>query len=68
MTTTLLHQLRLRLGTIQRRIADAEGCPITDHDWFYQQGRLGELRSEQLFVAGMIDTLEPVAITAEVSA
>ena len=67
MTTTLLHQLRLRLGTIQRRIADAEGTPITDHDWFYQQGRLGELRSEQLFVAGMMDSIEAMAITAEVT-
>ena len=68
MTTTLLHQLRLRLGTIQRRIADAEGTPLGDHDFLYQQGRLGELRSEQLFIAGMIDNIEAMAITAQVTA
>jgi len=66
-TTELLQQLRLRLAQVQRRIADCESIDIDDTDWFFQQGRLAELRSEKLFVAGMIDSIETMAITAEVS-
>jgi hypothetical protein len=60
-TSELLHQLRLRLTTIQRRIVEASAVDIDDSDWFFQQGRLSELRSQQLFLAGLIEQLTATA-------
>jgi hypothetical protein len=56
-TSELLHQLRLRLTTVQRRIVEASAIDIDDSDWFFQQGRLSELRSQQLFLAGLIEQM-----------
>jgi hypothetical protein len=58
-TSELLHQLRLRLGTIQHRIAELERLRDTDGTSvaFLAVGEMAALRNEQLFLAGLIEQM-----------
>jgi hypothetical protein len=67
-TYVLLYQLRQRLALVQARIAEHERMTNDADSNSYHQlhaaGALSELRSEQLFVAGLIDDIETCAVVA----
>ena len=64
-TDVLLYQLRQRLAWVQKCIATHERTSSENtadtNRYLLASGALTELRSEQLFLAGLIDQLEEVA-------
>ena len=57
----LLYRLRARLEWVERVLADVAHVEPSSHRYLYACGQTMELRSEALFLAGLIADLESEA-------